>query len=192
MNNINFIQFNKRQKKGFTPHTFAKKVGGFSLVEIIIYIFFVSTFSILALNGVFMATKVFSDFRITRDLNSTAEVVLDRLTRELRQAHDVDQVESSFSTHPGRITLKTINALDVDTTVEFYVDGENIKLKEGGVEQGILGSSKVTADLFVFNLITNSNTQAVKTRLQLTAQKGSLQKTKTFYATTVLRGSYSK
>ncbi|MCK5590731.1 MAG: hypothetical protein KAI72_02125, partial [Candidatus Pacebacteria bacterium] len=90
MNNINFIQFNKRQKKGF------------SLVEILIYIFFVSTFSILALNGVFMATKVFSDFRITRDLNSTAEVVLDRLTRELRQAHDVDQVESSFSTHPGR------------------------------------------------------------------------------------------
>ena len=76
--------------------------------------------------------------------------------------------------------------------MEFYVDGENIKLKEGGVEQGILGSSKVTADLFVFNLITNSNTQAVKTRLQLTAQKGSLQKTKTFYATTVLRGSYSK
>lgn len=189
--NINFLNVNKNFQKRFIPPTFVKKVRGFTLVEMVIYIFFVGVFSVLALNGVFQATKVFSDFRITRNLNSTAEVILDRVTREVRQAYDVDQVESSFDTHPGRLTLKTINILDVDTTIEFYIDGENVKIKEGGVEQGLLGASNVTVDLLVFNLITNANTEAIKTRLQLTTQKGSLQKTKTFYATTILRGSYS-
>jgi type II secretory pathway pseudopilin PulG len=189
--NISFTSLNKRQKTGFTPPTFIKKVGGFTLIEMIIYIFFVGTFSVLALNGVFHATKVFADFRITRDLNSTAEVILDRVTREVRQAYDVDQVESSFGTHPGRLTLKTIDPFDVDTTIEFYIDSGNVKIKEGGVGQGLLGSSDVAVDIFVFNFITNTNTKAVKTRLQLTAQRGSSQKTKTFYATTILRGSYS-
>ena len=177
--NIDFIHFNKSQKKGFT------------LIEMIIYVFFVGTFSVLALNGVFQATEVFADFRITRNLNSTAEVILDRVTREVRQAYDVDQVESSFGTHPGKLTLKTTDSSDVDTTVEFYMDGDNVKIKEGGVDHGLLGSSDVAVDIFVFDFISNVNSKAVKTRVQLTAQRGSLQKTKTFYATTILRGSYS-
>lgn len=177
--NINFININKKQKKGFT------------LVEMVIYVFFVGVFSVLALNGVLQATKIFSDFRITRNLNSTAEVVLDRLTREVRQAYDVDQIESSFATHPGRLTLKKVDASGVSTTTEFYVENGNIKLKEGGVPQGILGASNVSVDLLVFDIITNANTKAIRTRMQLTAQKGSLEKTKTFYATTILRGSYS-
>lgn len=185
---------NRKKKNsvyGFIPHTFVKKVGGFTLIELMIYVFFVGIFSVIAMNGVLHATKVFSDFRMTRNLNGTAEVVLDRLAREVRQAYDVDQVESSFGTHPGRLTLKTIDPADVDTTIEFYIDSGNVKIKEGGVDQGLLGSSDITVDIFVFNFITNVNTKAVKTRLQLTAQRGSLQKTKTFYATTILRGSYS-
>ena len=189
--NINFIYFNKSQKRGFTPPTFVKKVGGFTLIEMIIYVFFVGTFSVLALNGVFQATKVFADFRITRNLNSTAEVILDRVTREVRQAYDVDQVESSFGANPGKLTLKTTDPADVDTTVEFYMDSGNVKIKEGGVDQGLLGSSDVVVDIFVFDFISNANSKAVKTRVQLTAQRGSSQKTKTFYATTILRGSYT-
>ena len=177
---IDFIKKNnKRQRKGFT------------LIEMVIYIAFVSTFSVLALNGVLLATKVFSDFRITRNLNNTAEVILDRVVREVRQAYDVDQVESSFGAHPGKLTLKTIDPSDIDTTIEFYLDNGNVKVKEGGVDSGFLGSRDVMVDIFVFDLITNSNTKAVRTRLQLTAQRGSLQKIKTFYATTILRGSYS-
>lgn len=177
--NTNFLNMAKKQKKGFT------------LVEMVIYVFFVGVFSVLALNGVFQATKVFSDFRITRNLNSTAEVVLDRLTREVRQAYDVDQVESSFGTHPGRLTLKKVDSSGVSTTTEFYVENGSIKLKEGGVSQGILGASNVSVDLLVFDIITNANTKAIRTRVQMTSQKGSLEKTKTFYATTILRGSYS-
>ena len=200
--NIDFIPFNKSRKRGFTytpftkvcrftPHTFGKKRRGFTLIEMIIYVFFVGTFSVLALNGVFQATEVFADFRITRNLNSTAEIILDRVTREVRQAYDVDQVESSFGAHPGKLTLKTTDPADVDTTIEFYMDSGNVKIKEGGVDQGLLGSSDVTVDIFVFDFISNANTKAIKTRVQLTAQRGSLQKTKTFYSTTILRGSYS-
>ncbi len=177
--NTDFIHLNKSRKKGF------------SLIEMTIYVFFVGTFSVLALNGVFQAIEVFADFRMTRNLNSTAEVILDRVTREVRQAYDVDQAESSFSAHPGKLTLKTIDPSDVDTTVEFYIDSGSVKIKEGGVEQGLLGSSDVAVDIFVFDFISNANAKAIKTRLQLTAQRGSLQKTKTFYATTILRGSYS-
>ena len=116
--NTDFIHLNKSRKKGFT------------LIEMIIYVFFVGTFSVLALNGVFQAIEVFADFRMTRNLNSTAEVILDRVTREVRQAYDVDQVESSFSAHPGELTLKTIDPSDVDTTVEFYIDSGSVKIKE--------------------------------------------------------------
>ena len=171
--------FNKKQKRGFT------------LTEMVLYIFFVSVFSILALQGVLFGTKIFSDFRLTRNINNSAEVILERIVREVRQAYDVNQVESSFGTHPGKLTLKTIDPSDVDTTIEFYVDSGTVKVKEGGVDQGFLGSQDVGVDILVFNFITNANTEAVKTRLQLSAQRGSSQKIKTFYATTILRGSYS-
>lgn len=183
----------KEKWLNFTPRSlgaisFRKR--GFTLVEMLIYVSFLAVFSVLVINAVIITTKAFADFRLTRDINNSAVTVMERLVRDIRTAHDVDQIESDFSSHPGRLMLETMDDVGADTTVEFYVDSGRIRVKEGGVDTGFLSSQNVTVDILVFDFVTNINTSAVTIRLQLSSSRGSSEKQKTFYSTVILRGSY--
>ena len=135
-------------------------------------------------------TRSFAEFRITRDINNSAVTVVERFVRDIREAYNVDFVESDLNSHPGRLTLKITDDLGADTTVEFYVDSGRIRVKEDGVDIGYLSSQNVTIDLLVFDFVSNPNTSAVTARLQISSSRGDLEKQKTFYSTTILRGSY--
>jgi type II secretory pathway pseudopilin PulG len=171
---------------------FKNKKNGFSLLEMVIYIAFVSVFSGLAIQSLMLASRNFADFQLTREVNSTATTAMERIIREIRTANDIDLANSVLGTSPGRLTLKTIDASGVATTTEFYVDATSgrIKIKEGGVDAGFLGSQKVNTDILVFDVITNARTKAVTVRLQLSAIHLPQEKIKTFYSTATLRGSY--
>ena len=169
---------------------YKKNTNGFTLVEMIVYVAFISVFSVVIM-GVFVTTlKVFADFRLTRDINESAIAVMERLVREIRIAYEVDQVESTLGTNPGILHLKTTTVTGTSTTVEFYATSSRVRMEEGGVDAGYLSSQNVNVDLLIFDLITNTNTEAVTIRMQLSATRGSVTKTKSFYSTAILRGSY--
>lgn len=162
---------------------------GFTLIEVVIYVTYVAILSAVAINGVIDLTQVFGSFQITRDLNNTADIVTDRIVRQMRLAYDIDQGASNFGVNPGKLVLNTTDGT-VNTTIEFYVLDGRIKVKESGVDKGYLGSKNVDVDILVFELITNGRSQAVRTRLELSVDRFGNSHTKTFYATTILRGGY--
>lgn len=163
---------------------------GFSLVEMVIYVSFLIIFSVIVIEAVLTTTRTLADFQLTRNINSSATTIMERFVRDIRIAYDVDQIESTFGAHPGRLTLKTTDEFGADTTTEFYIDSGRVRVKEGGVDAGYLSSQNVLVDLLAFDFVSNGNTSAVTIRLQLSASRGSMIKTETFYSTTILRGSY--
>lgn len=165
------------------------KKSGFTLVEMIIYIAFFAVLSVLATEALMVVMKSFYTLRLTQNINQSATTALERMSREVRNAYDIDTVGSTFNTNPGYLTLRTKDASGANTTVEFYVNENQIKMKEGGVDKGSLVSKSTTVTNLVFRQITTTNSKAIKIEMSLHDAHGLLTRDAVFYDTIVLRGS---
>lgn len=163
---------------------------GFSLVEMMIYTCVLSALTIVAINAVFLSVRAFAEFRVSRDLNSSATSLLERMTREIRTAHGIDVAQSTLGSNPGRLTLLTKDFGGTDTVVEFYEENGALKIKEGGVLMGALTSSGTAVTSFVVRSLSNSNSTAIKVEIGLSATRAGVSKSGNYYSTILLRGSY--
>lgn len=163
---------------------------GFSLVEMMIYACILSVLTIVAINAVFSSVRSFAEFRVARDLSSSAASLLERMTREIRVAHGVDWAQSTLGSNPGRLTLLTKDFGGTDTTVEFYEESGALKIKEGGVAMGALTSSGTTITNFVARSFSNSNSTAIKAEIGLSVTHAGISKSGNYQTTILLRGSY--
>lgn len=174
--------FNKKTRISWTQ--------GFTLVEMVIYIAFFSLLSSLAVGATILVMKSFYSLRLAQSVNESATVSIERLSREIRNAYDVDTTQSTLGTNPGRLMLKTKDANGVNTTMEFYVDGFNqLGLKEGGVDRGSLLTRSATLTNLVFRLITTTNSKAIKIEATIQDSRATTTQAANFYDTIVLRGS---
>ena len=168
---------------------------GFTLVEMIIYIAFFAMLSVLAINATIMVMKSFYTLRINQSISQSATTALERMSREIRNAYNIDTANSTLGTSPGRLTLMTKDDLGALTTVEFYnTAGNQVNMKVGGVDQGSLMTKTVTATNLVFHSMNNgtattTNSKAVKIEMTLTDNRSGISKTVKYYDTLVLRGS---
>lgn len=167
-----------------------RKQSGFTLIEMIIYVAFFALLSVLAVQGTLMVMKAFYTLRLNQSVNESATVALERMSREIRNAYDVDTTQSTLDANPGRLTLKTKDAAGVNTTVEFYMDGANqLNLKVGGVDNGPLVTKTVTLTNLVFRLVTTTNSKALKVEVTFRDSRSTSAQSSKFYDTIVLRGS---
>lgn len=163
---------------------------GFSLIEMIIYAAILSILTIVTINAAFGTVRSFAEFRVARDLNSSAASLMERMTREIRAAYGISAAQSSFGANPGRLTLLTKDSGGADTTVEFYVENSKLKIKEGGATTGALTSSSTAVTNFIVRSLSNPKSSTVKAELGLTATRGGVSKSGNFYTTILLRGGY--
>ncbi|OGZ35133.1 MAG: hypothetical protein A3A94_00625 [Candidatus Portnoybacteria bacterium RIFCSPLOWO2_01_FULL_43_11] len=165
---------------------------GFTLLETIIYAVIFALISILVINMILMMTKSFSAFRVTRNINNSSEVAMERLVREIRWADDINAAESVFDSHPGKLVLNTIDPVtDLATTIEFFVSNGALMVREGISDAQPLISSKTEVTNFVFRQIIGSSvSKAVKVELELQSGQGDFQKKEKFYNSAILRRSY--
>ncbi len=162
---------------------------GFTLVEMVIYIAFVAILSVLAIEATMVVMKSFYTLRLTHNINQSATVALERMSREIRNAYEIDATESTLGANPGRLTLKTKDSGGSNTTVEFYTSNSQIRIKVGGVDKGSLMTKNTTVTNLVFRSITTINSKAIKIELTLHDAYGASQKDSNFYNTIMLRGS---
>lgn len=163
---------------------------GFTLVEMIIYIAFFAMLSVLAINATIMVMKSFYTLRINQSISQSATTAMERISREIRNAYNVDTANSTLGTSPGRLTLLTKTDGGALTSVEFYVtSGNQVNMKVGGADQGSLMTKTVTVTNLVFTQITTTNSKAVKVDMTLTDNRSGVSKTVKYYDTIVLRGS---
>lgn len=170
---------------------FKKNLGGFTLVEMVIYTAFLAILVVLAINSLLVVSKAFAYLRVSRNINTSAEAAFERISRETRNAYDVDLVQTTQGTSPGRLMLKTKDSFGANTTIEFYVDGSGrLAVREGNVNAGILMAKNTTVNNFVVNVITTTNSLGVKIDLGITGSKGIVTESKNFHDTVILRRTY--
>lgn len=167
------------------------KSRGFALVELIIYIAILAIISILVIDIILVMTKSLGTISVVRNINNSAEVALERMTREIRLAKDINVSASNFDAHPSRLALNTINPLTGDaTTMEFFLDNDLLMLSKGGGAPKPLSSSRTKVTNLVFRQINTPASKSIKIEMEIQGERGNLLKSEKFYNTATLRQSY--
>jgi len=171
-----------------------KKAGGFSLFETVVYVSILAILSISVVNTILITAKATPSLKVIQNINYSGGLIMDRLTREIRTAYDIDLVNSTFNVNPGRLTLETTQSDETLTIIEFYITDGVLKMKEAGIEQGALVSQDVIIKNLTFRKLNTNNSKAIKIELEIESKLGQLPQGKqqlvSFYNTVVLRGSY--
>ena len=180
--------FNKVQRN--------KPEGGYSFVEVIIYLALLVILLLAIINGTLLLAQNYRNVKAVRDIESSAIDSMDRMTREIHNAISVNGTQTTYYTSPGSLMLNTTDTSNNAITLRFYLQGGKVLMDRNGVFVGPLTESDVTASSLIFRSITSSTSVAVK--IEMTLQASSTQQTasgtgaiiKNFYDTAVLRGSY--
>lgn len=169
-----------------------KKQSGFTLIETIIYVAAFALLSTAALQATIVVMKSFYTLRLSQSVNVSATVALERMSREIRNAYDIDTANSTLApaASPGRLTINTKDDTGANITIEFYVDSASqLNMKVDGVENGPLVTKTVTVTNLVFRQITTTYSKAIKIEMTLHDSRGATTQSSKYYDTIVLRGS---
>lgn len=161
-------------------------------METIIYIAILATVLVVITSLFLTLMKTTGNIRLARKINSAAEISMERMVREIRLANDIDAAGSVFGSHPGRLKLNTIDINGSPATVEFYLSGSGLMIKDSDGVTENLTPSAIEVNGLVFNqILTSTTSRAIKIRLEIKGTNGNFQKTEYFYDTVVLRRSHS-
>lgn len=161
-----------RNNKGLSAQT------GYSLLELLIYIALFTIISVLLIRSLVVIMRTYASAQANRRLQNNGEVILERISREVRDAKSISS--GTFSVSPGTLTL-----IGDDGTVSFAVVNGALEINDGGTV-GALSTSAVAITTLIFRKIETPNGEGVKTELMLTTTNSTLKST-SFYSTTLLR-----
>jgi type II secretory pathway pseudopilin PulG len=164
---------------------------GFSMVEMVIYLAILVSFSVFTVNTIITISAAWNDFRALQTLNTSMNSALERITRETRYASTTDVVLTTLNTHPGRLVLKKT---DLDTGLvyseDFYLNGTRLAFKENNGAEQFLTTADVAVTNLIFRKYDNSNvSKTIKAELTAHSSKNPAV-AKNFYLTAIMRGSY--
>lgn len=163
---------------------------GYSLVELLVYVAMFAVVAVVVINSLLISTRSFAETRTNRELMHAGFDIVERISREIRQAESVDIPGSALGSHPGTLVLLGSDEDGDDREVGFAVENGAVVLYENGVSQGALSDAHVEVASLVFRNISTAGADAVRVELSLTRTRGSSSKTADFFDTIILRGSY--
>lgn len=167
------------------------KINGFSIIEIIIYFSLLTIISTLVIGNIISLFKNYNIVRANQEIEYNAITILDKITRDTRDAKSVNISDSSFSVALGAISLNIASSTNdtASNTVKFYLNSGKIKYRKDGVDFGNLSTNSVTVSNFKIYYISGTTTEAIKVELNLevTPHLNSSTISKNFYTTIQLR-----
>ena len=167
-----------------------KKQNGYSVIEIIVYIAIFAFFSITVLKSYTAVLGSLRESRTDRDLLESGSAIMERLSREIRQAKSVDVVNSTLGTSPGVLQLNSTTSGGSATVMKFITSSGAINLYQDGTLVGNLLGQNISVISLIFRRISLTNGEAVRIEMTLQDTRSTLNRTDNFYNTIILRGSY--
>jgi len=160
-------------------------------LETLIYAAILGLVAVLTTGSILAMMKSYASVKMSRDLNFSASVAMERMANEIRLANDIDDAGSILAVSPGKLKLNTVDGSGAATAIEFFLSGAGIFVQEGvGTPEALTASSTEITSL-IFNKITSSAaSKAVKISLTAKAKGSRMERTENFYNTAILRGSY--
>lgn len=163
---------------------------GFSIMELIVYVAIFGLVSVVVINSFVVVLNSYATTRTNRDLMESGLEVMERMSREIRQAKSIDLINSTFGTSPGVLQLNTTDSSGNAQTVKFIVESNKINLYVNNTYVGVILNYNISVSSLIFRRISTSQGDAVKIELTLQDTPGHTTKLEKFYDTVTVRGNY--
>jgi type II secretory pathway pseudopilin PulG len=155
---------------------------GFSLLEMIIYISLITVIFLLIVNTMLSFTSSYRQLAANRLLEHTAINILERLSRDIRNAQAIT-INSS-----NDITV-TQSSGTVSTTTRIYLQSGNMLMDINGTYFGPLSVNGTQVTSLTFTLATSSGSSAVKIDMTAQGTSGTVTRVKSFHSTIIAKES---
>lgn len=175
-----------KKRKGFIFN--CRRQDGFSIVEIVIYLAIFTMVSVLVINSFVTVMSSFSTTRTNRDLLESGITSMERMSREIRQATNVDLAASNLS--GGILQLNSKDQLGNSIVIKFNKEASLLNLYQDGILSGNLLRQNVSLDSLIFRRISTAESEAIKIEMTIQDTRSKENKTVNFYDTIILRGGY--
>jgi len=160
---------------------------GFSIVEMLIYIFILVLMLSVIMNIVVSVINSGRVVKALRNIENSSLTSFERITREARQAESLDLVSSVFDTDPGQLVLVGTDALGSPRTVRFYLSSGVLKLSENGVEVGALTQADARVTSLIFRSFSGLNSEGIRTEITIESGTSTHYRVNNFYFSAILR-----
>lgn len=159
---------------------------GYTLIEMVAYVALIGGMVVLSINAITSVYRVFGVLRIEQKLSLNGDAAMETMIRDVRAASLVDRAASVLGSHPG--------ILDIGNKT-FSISGAQLQVQDdGGVNPRKLTASDIRITNLTFYHATSTSTDApseiVTIRMTLEAGKGFFERSKEYFGSAVLRGSY--
>jgi type II secretory pathway pseudopilin PulG len=166
-------------------HNYGGAKRGFSIIEMLVYIAVLVSVTLAGVLTYLSLSTNLVRYETERAMSHAAQVSLERMVRDIREATSIDLGLSTLGTSPGVLTL-----VSGATTTKFSLSSGNVLLSRNGVDIGPLTNDNVTVSQLLFTRYSGTATELIRIALTLSASNKAASTTQTFYSSAVLRGTY--
>ncbi|MEK9175007.1 MAG: hypothetical protein AAB795_00270 [Patescibacteria group bacterium] len=161
---------------------------GFTLVEFILYISIVGVILVSFMYYMIDISSSSTKSDAFAEVGYNGRVAMEKISREIRNAVDINVGASVFDTHPGALSLTTSNPNTNPTTINL--SGAVLQIKRGAGPVLPLTTSKVEITKLIFSNLSQSGTPG-NIKILLTIRYKNPQNIDEFNASTTLESSVS-
>jgi Tfp pilus assembly protein PilE len=166
-----------------------QKFGGFAFVELIIYIALLTAFSVVIVESIIGFSDSYRRLRASKLVSDSAAISFERITREIRDAHDFDLAGSVLNSNVGRLKLVAADLGGDAYFTTFALENGVVEVYENDVYKGPLTSKSASTTSLVFKVLEGVRTKAVHIEMSITATSGPHVRSENFSDTVILRGT---
>lgn len=163
---------------------------GFSLIEMLVYTAILILIVAAVGSTILALSRVYRAITTEQIVEDAGQVTLERILRTTKDALSIDSAQSAFASTTGKLTLNTLDDDGNAQVVQFFLAGQTLRMKENGVDVGPLTPSEAHVTRLYLTSITTSVSKAVKVEMTIESGTSTTYRSKNFYGTAVLRGSY--
>lgn len=153
---------------------------GFSLVEMLIYLAILTIIFVVVVNTILSFTGSYKTLTAQRNVENAAIGAMERMTRDIREATQIDSLGSSD------ITVSSILS-GLSTTTRFIVESGKLNLYVNGSLVGPLTVGSTTVTNLTFTQLSGGYNGGVKIDLTLQSIVGQATVIKSYHSTVILR-----
>lgn len=160
------------------------------MIEMLVYAFILVLITSAVMYTLITLAHLYRSITSISRIESAAYVGLERMVREIRGASGINDALSTFNSTSSVLTLDSTDNSGATTTVRFFLSDTTPHIEVGGIDAGPLAPTSVRVTSLLFRKISTAHSQAVKIETVIESGSGQNYRSKSFYSTVVLRGSY--
>jgi type II secretory pathway pseudopilin PulG len=180
---VSFLHTKKRGRK---------MAGGYSLVEMVVYMALFITLSTVLVGALAGLSRAYTEVRVNDDLLDAVHVATERMVREFRNAESIDGGSSVLDMTPGTLVLNALDGSGSPKTVTFALSGGVLQIADStDTEPRDLTGGRIAVTSLVFRTITTTAGSAVRVEMTVRSLRSPSGRTVSVSETAALRGSYA-